>query len=139
MPADDLDAELKIFLRVHATSYEQLEILLYLRSAQRDWSAEELARELRLNGSATESALETLQEKNLIVARAPTGEGVLRFAYQAQGKPADQVLERIAHELQERPATLLRVLSAHALERLRTRAAYAFADAFVLRKDKSDG
>ncbi|MBS0579656.1 MAG: helix-turn-helix domain-containing protein [Proteobacteria bacterium] len=133
----ELDPEVREFLRAHLRSYEQLEILLALRGAPRNWSLGELALDLGIDDAPASVALETLREAGLV--KAWTVAGARTFSYVARSTTADHILALIARERQERPAALLRVMSEQALERLRTSAAQAFADAFVLRKDKSDG
>jgi len=139
MPGDDVDEEVREFLRANVRSYEQLEILLALRHAPRDWTLAELTRELHLSDTAAAYAIEALQRSGLIEARSAAGGGVRTFSYTATGNTPARVLDLVANDLRDRPATLLRVMSAQAVERVRTGAARAFADAFVLRKDKPDG
>ena len=138
MAADDLPEGVQKLLRDHIESYEQLELLLFLRT-ERDhpWTVEALTVPLRIPASLASLALDELQRAGFVQARAPGAEK--QYVYVAQSDPVEATLNRLAQAYREHPIPILKQMSANAIERVRTAALRTFADAFLLRKDKKDG
>jgi hypothetical protein len=121
----------RVFLREHVPEFEQLEVLLLaVRERDREWTAEEAALRLGLPADVAREALEHLREHGLLDGRcryAPSLEGAAEAVAELQGTYETNRLG------------IVQVMSANALERLRTSTIRTFADAFRLRGDKRDG
>jgi hypothetical protein len=135
---EDLPPDVRALLQEHIDSYEQLEALLLLRRERfEQWTSEGLAARLRIRSEMAETALSHLQSVGLV---GITGAGPARFAYRPANAALDAAVDRLQHEYAERPILVIQLMSANAIERLRTAALHTFADAFVLsKKDKDRG
>lgn len=134
---DDLPDDVRALLHEHIESYEQLEVLLLLRRERyEEWTAEALAARLRVREELVASALEGLKASGLVVA---TSAAPSRFAYRPASSGADATAGRLEREYAERPIRIIQLMSANAIDRVRTAALHTFADAFVLKKKDTDG
>ena len=132
-----LPEDVRALLHEHIESYEQLEVLLLLRRERyEEWTAEALAARLRVRGELVRSALEGLKASGLVVA---TGVAPSRFAYRPASSGVDAAAGRLDREYAERPIRIIQLMSANAIDRVRTAALHTFADAFVLKKKDTDG
>ncbi len=135
MTADELPEDVQRLLRDQIESYEQLELLLLLRTElDHPWTAEALSSRLRIPASLVVAALDELQTARLVEAR-PLG-AARQYAYVPQSPHAEATLGRLVQAYREHPIPVLKQMSANAIERVRTAALRTFADAFILRKDK---
>ncbi|MGH8316512.1 MAG: hypothetical protein ACREUL_00845 [Steroidobacteraceae bacterium] len=136
--AGDLPEDVHALLREHIESYEQLEILLLLRRERyEDWTPQGLTTRLRLPAELIESALTGLKASGLVEATG--ADPTPRFAYRPASSGLDAAVGRLEREYSERPISIIKLMSANAIERVRTAALHTFADAFVLKKDKNRG
>lgn len=134
---DDLPEDVRALLHEHIESYEQLEILLLLhRERYENWTPQGVTTRLRLPAELIRSALTGLKASGLVEA---TGADPARFAYRPASSGLDAAVGRLAREYSERPISIIKLMSANAIERLRSAALHTFADAFVLKKDKNSG
>jgi len=134
--AGELPEDVRALLHEHIESYEHLETLLLLRRERYEqWTSETLAARLRVRPELIESALASLKASGLVetLGVAPT-----RFAYRPASSGLDGAVGRLAREYAERPILIIQLMSANAIERLRTAALHTFADAFVLHKKDND-
>jgi hypothetical protein len=136
--AGDLPEDVRALLHEHIESYEQLEILLLLRRERyEDWTPQGLATRLHLRAELIESALAGLKASGLV--QATGADPMPRFAYRPASSGLDAAVGRLDREYSERPISIIQLMSANAIERVRTAALHTFADAFVLKKDKTRG
>src|SRR5262245_47504134 len=134
--SDALPQEVQDLLRGAVESYEHLAILLLAhRERLRGWSAVELAETLSIPPQLTQSAVSGLHAAELL--RADSKEVPPQYRYAASGA-TDAAIARLALEYTQNPARVVRLLSAIAIERVRTSAVRTFADAFVLKKKDPD-
>lgn len=134
---DDLPEDVRALLNEHIESYEQLEVLLLLRRERyEEWTVEGLAARLHVREELVRSALEGLKAGGLVVATSATPPP--RFAYRPTSSGLDAAAGRLDREYAERPIRIIQLMSANAIERVRTAALHTFADAFVLKKKDSD-
>jgi hypothetical protein len=132
IPADILD-----LLRHRVSSLEELEILLLLRrTSGRAWEVFEIARELGLTDSIVENTLAALRSAGFF-AVAGSGPNLV-WRYAPASAESSALLDRLAQVYDDRRLEVMRLLSTQALERVRTSAVRAFADAFVIGR-KRDG
>jgi hypothetical protein len=135
--ADDLAEDVRALLHEHIESYEQLEVLLLLRRERyEDWTAAALAARLHVREELIGSALERLKAGGLVAltATAPAP----RFAYRPASSGLDAAAGRLDREYAERPIRIIQLMSANAIDRVRTAALHTFADAFILKKKDDD-
>jgi hypothetical protein len=134
MSTEPFSEPVRQLLRDAMTSFERLEVLLFLRrSAPAAFAASGISQNLHIQVELVAEALEGLAQFGLL-ARGPE-DGLFRFA------PA-QRLERTAEELaaayRDQSAAVLSTMSIDAIARIRSGPMKAFADAFVLGKRKDD-
>ncbi len=133
----DLPEDVRAMLHEHVESYEQLEVLLLLRRERyEEWTVTGLAARLHVREELVDSALEGLRRAGLvaITGAAPAP----RFVYRPASSGLDAAASRLDREYAERPIKIIQLMSANAIERLRTAALHTFADAFVLKKNDKD-
>ncbi len=133
---DDLPEDVRALLHEHIETYEQLETLLLLRRERYEqWTSEGLAARLRVRGELIAPALAGLEASGLVQAAGLTP---TRLAYRPASPGLDAAAGRLEREYAERPILIIQLMSANAIERLRTATLHTFADAFVLKKKGKD-
>lgn len=138
MEESELPEDVCALLCAHIESYEQLEILLELRRERtRSWSAHELSSRLHLSSPLAAGALASLQARSLVRALPPRPDP--KYAYSPPSPAVDAAVGNLAQQYAEHPLRVIKLMSANAIERVRTAALHTFADAFILRKDKDRG
>jgi hypothetical protein len=130
--SNDLPEDVRQFIADHIESVEQLEILLLLHQhGGRVWTAESVARELRI---APLSAGERLDE----LARASILSRIQGSATEYRYAPGSASLQAavsgLATAYSERRVTVINFIFSKPVDKIRT-----FADAFRLRKDDDNG
>lgn len=136
---DDLPEDVRALLHGHIESYEQLEVLLLLRRERyEDWTTEGLSARLHVREELVSSAVEGLEASGLVTMTRTAP--IPRFAYRPTSSGLDAAAGRLDREYAERPIRIIQLMSANAIDRVRTAALHTFADAFVLKeKDTDDG
>jgi hypothetical protein len=135
--ADDLPEDVRALLHEHIESYEQLEVLLLLRRERYEqWTVAGLVARLHTRAELIASALEGLKTSGLVAATGAASEP--HFAYRPASSGIDAAAGRLEREYAERPIRIIQLMSANAIDRVRTAALHTFADAFVLKKKDTD-
>lgn len=135
---DDLPADVRALLHEHIETYEQLEVLLLLRRERyEEWTLPAVAARLHVREELIGSAVERLKSGGLVAAVSAAG--AVRFVYRPASPGLDAATGRLDREYAERPIRIIQLMSANAIERVRTAALHTFADAFVLKKKDDDG
>jgi hypothetical protein len=116
------------------TSFERLEVLLFLRKRAPDaFTAATIAQSLHIQPDLAAEAADGLADQGLLVLKA----GSFRFAPRT---PALQcAVEELAAAYRDHSAAVLSTMSINAIERIRSGPMKAFADSFVFGKRKNDG
>lgn len=129
MSSTGLSDRVTRFIGEHIDSVEQLEVLLLLRrAAGQEWTADDVARELRIAAASAGGRLEDLERRG-ILARSDGKAGAFRYSPQ-KGEVDDSVGD-LAAAYAERRVTVINLIFSRPNERIRT-----FADAFrVWRRD----
>ena len=136
--AEDLPEDVRALLHEHIETYEQLEVLLLLRRERyEEWTIAALAARLRVRDELIGSAVDRLKSGGLVAA--VSGAGAVRFAYRPGSSGLDAAAGHLDREYAQRPLRIIQLMSANAIERVRTAALHTFADAFVLKKKDDDG
>jgi predicted transcriptional regulator len=109
----------------HIDSVEKLEILLLLRGeSDREWTSQEVSRELRRNPASTARGLQQLAKSGLV---AGSGASAYRF------DPADRALvgrvQRLAETYATRRPSVIQLIASNPMDSVTT-----FADAFRFRR-----
>jgi hypothetical protein len=124
--------EVRQFLVDHVDSVMQLELMLLLQSEPgRQWSGPDIAAELRVDTTWVAAQLDDLCRRQVLICH---GGPTARYQF----GPADPAVAQTVRMLASRYAThrvsIISMIFSKPADRLRN-----FADAFRLRKDKSDG
>lgn len=134
--AGDLPEDVRALLHEHIESYEQLETLLLLRRERHgEWTGRAVAERLRVREELIETGLASLEASGLVQSDGGTS---ARFAYRPASPRLETAVGRLEREYAQRPILIIQLMSANAIERLRTAALHTFADAFVLKKKDKD-
>jgi predicted ArsR family transcriptional regulator len=134
---DDLAEDVRALLHEHIESYEQLELLLLLRRERHEESTvAALAARLHIREELVAAALQALEAGGLVAITGTAPE--VRFAYRPASSGVDAAAGRLQREYAERPIRIIQLMSANAIDRVRTAALQTFADAFVLKKKDTD-
>lgn len=129
--------EVRALLRERIESYEQLEMLFALRNDRREQTAAQMSARFGIDRTLAQTALAELHTHGLVQARGRGAEP--RYLYAPASPALEETIGHLARLYVEQPIAVLRILSANAIKRVRTGALRAFADAFILRKDKDRG
>ncbi len=112
----------------HIHSIEQLEVLLLARrTADRDWSAEEVARELTTLPDSASTRLDDLAGRGFLVVADDVGP---RFRYDTRDQERDRVVGELEDAYARRRVSVTSMIFSKPSENIRT-----FADAFRIRKE----
>lgn len=138
MQSSELTEDVRAFLHDHIESYEQLELLLLLRhEPDAYWTEETLSVRLSIPSSLVSAALDELQTAGFILGNRQRSDK--RYRYVAQRESLEATIGRLADKYRDQPMPVIKVMSANAIDRVRTAALRTFADAFILRKEKPRG
>jgi hypothetical protein len=133
-----IPADLPAFVRAHLETYEQLRVLELLGHEPASSSTEDqISDRLNLTPTLARAALDSLCRSCLVEARLENG--MTRFAYAPASLHLDHSVKKLFEAYKLQPVEIIKLMSANAIERVRTAALHAFADAFVLGKDKGNG
>ena len=117
----------------HIDSVEQLEILLLLhKDSARAWSAEAVARELRVSPISAGDRLKELMRAGILVRVEGVGSGA-EYRYAPDSPKLAEAVNGLASAYTERRVTVINLIFSKPVDKIRT-----FADAFRLRKDDDD-
>lgn len=126
----------RAFLRDYIDSFESLEVLLLLRRERTACAAKELCMRLGTHAPLIDDALASLVRARLV----NTDRNVLTlYAYADEDSARDGIIGSLESIYRDEPIQIMQLMSTNAIERLRTSTIRAFADAFVVRKDKGRG
>jgi len=128
--------ELRVFLRDHVSSFEELEALLFfMRAPRRPWSPVDVAVAINLQDDLVQGAIEALIASNGILERTSQAEKGQAFRY-APPAELEPVLAKLQRAYDEQRMRIVQIMSANAIERVRSSAARQLADAFRLERNK---
>jgi hypothetical protein len=137
MASNELPEDLKRLLTAHIESYEHLAILVFLYGERpRAFTSAALSDSLKISAGLVSAALASLQQAHLV--RAPSASPP-HYAYDDSNPALAASVEVLAREYAENPVRIIQLMSSNAIERVRTAALHAFADAFIFKKDPGDG
>jgi hypothetical protein len=100
------------------------------------WSLDTLAAGARIPEPVAADALQDLVRSNLVEVDPASRPS--RFRYRPADAASRSAVDALASIYQGNPIQILRVMSAHAIERVRNSAIRTFANAFVWKKGEDD-
>jgi hypothetical protein len=119
------------FLMMHIDSIEKLEVLLLLRNrTERQWTASEVALELRITEASAAARLADLASSGLFVSN---GEVPVAYRYSPAHSDDVRAISELATTYSERRVSVITFIFSKPQERVR-----GFANAFLLRKREDD-
>jgi hypothetical protein len=132
---DGIPARVKQFITDHVDSVMQLEVLLLLAAPDsRAWTASELAQQMRVDAAWVDATLRTMAAKGLVSVNDGAGAGgAAQFKYDPRTAELGAAVNELADAYADRRVTVIGLIFAKPTDKLRS-----FADAFRLRKDRSD-
>jgi hypothetical protein len=129
---DGIQPRVKQFITDHVDSVMQLEMLLLLAGESgKVWTSSDLAQQLRIDPVWVDGQLRAMSAGGLVVTieASPT-----QFRYEPRTPDLAQIVKELAHAYTDRRVTVIGLIFAKPTEKIRS-----FADAFRIRKDRSDG
>lgn len=130
MTAPSITPDIARFVSAFVHSYEHLESLLLLhRDSSRDWSAHEVAETLAVDRERVEPALRELAVAGII--QASPGVAV---RYRGPRETFRELVGGLSYAFEHDKIEVIAAMNRNAVQRLRTDALRAFADAFVIRR-----
>jgi len=130
-----LDATVGQLLSEHVTSYEQLETLLLLHAhSERTWTVAQVAEHIRIDDANVALALMELCSHQLLERDA--GRPVIEYHYNPANGLLAKAVDLLATAYRDQRLEIVRLMSANAIERMRSTAARTFSDAFLLKGKK---
>lgn len=121
----------------HVDSFEKLEILMLLgQDATRAWTVSDVRNRLNLPMSAARSALDELFVSNLLDARVGEERA---FRYAPRSQQLANAVNDLASAYEQDPLAVTSFMAKTSLERLRSTATRAFADALRLQAPSERG
>jgi hypothetical protein len=126
-----ITSRVKQFITDYVESVMQLEVLFLLAEPPKKvWTANELAQQLRIDVVWVEAQLRDMVDKGL-AAVEPSGTA---FRYAPRTPELAATVTELAHAYTDRRVTVIGLIFSKPVDKIRS-----FADAFRLRKDRSDG
>jgi hypothetical protein len=131
-------ARVQAFLAASVETYEELEVLLLLRGKrEHEWTVDEIVAVLRLRAGTIEAACVALGDAGLL--RESIESRGRAYGYAPRDAALDDAVAALARMYAEDRLAIVKMMSANAIERIRTAAMRTFAEAFVIGKDKKGG
>ena len=133
----EVDTEVRRLLFEHVTTYEQLEALLLAHARPRQaWTVTAVADALRIDvPNALASLVELVAHRLLVTDANPSAP---QYRYAAAGTDMGRAVDQLALAYSGKRLEIIKLMSANAIERMRSSTARAFSDAFIFRRKKDD-
>lgn len=131
MADDGISNEVKSFIKKNISSIEQLEVLLLLyRDPSREWTAEELSKELYVSPEAAVNRLNDFCMRGFCVSNAAD---VPRYRFNPGMGHLDSVIRDLRTAYEQRRVRVINLIFSSPSDHLRS-----FSDAFKFRKDDEE-
>ena len=137
MAEQSLPSRVEQFIGDHVDSVMQLEVLLLLAEQPgKVWTAAELAQQLRIDVAWVDAQLRAMVAGGLATVddSGAGGGGGPAFRYAPRTAELSATIDELARAYADRRVTVIGLIFSKPIDKLRS-----FADAFRLRKDRSDG
>ena len=134
MTDDGIPSRVKQFITDHLDSVMQLEVLLLLAgSPGKVWTAPELAQQLRIDAAWVDGQLRAMAAGGLVAVGEQPGPAPAQFRFEPRTPELAQTIDELSHAYADRRVTVIGLIFAKPTDKLRS-----FADAFRIRKDRTD-
>ena len=132
MAENGVPREVNDFLVDNIDTVLELELLLLLRAEPaRQWTADDLAKELKIDATFAAEQMAKFHQRGLL---ARTDAPAAAYRYAPQSPQLDATVAAVATAYATHRVTIIGLIFSKPTSNLKT-----FADAFRIRKDKSDG
>jgi DNA-binding IclR family transcriptional regulator len=112
----------------------QLEVLLLLAgSPGKVWTAPDLAQQLRIDAAWVDGQLRTMTAGGLVAVSEQSGPAPAQYRFEPRTPELAHAVDELAHAYADRRVTVIGLIFAKPTDKLRS-----FADAFRIRKDRTD-
>jgi hypothetical protein len=129
MALDNIQNEIRSFIKANIESVDQLRILLFLRnSPEQEWNVLGVSVKLYLRPEVATAELAKLEARGFLISR---GEPKY-YRYKPQSPYLEDMVKELARLDREHPVTLIKLIYSMSKD------IQAFADAFKLRKDDKE-
>jgi DNA-binding MarR family transcriptional regulator len=130
---DEIPEEVRKLIAEHIVSVEQLEVLLLVRErCGEPWTPEGISEVIRTSASSAGQRLRDLEARGFLSSEGDE-DGKARYRFVPGGR-WEHALERLAALYAERHYTVIELIFSKPIQNLRV-----YSDAFLFRKDPSDG
>jgi hypothetical protein len=130
---EGIPQEVRAFITEHIDSVLQLELLLLLHTKRSDdFSAAEVVAELRIDPAWAVRQLDDFCARGILAC--PEAEAPRRYRYAPKSPQTDAAIARLEQPYADRRVSVISLIFSKPTDKLRS-----FADAFRVRKEKSDG
>jgi hypothetical protein len=127
-----ISQDVKDFIATHIDSVEQLEVLLLLQNdATQEWSAESLAKELRIDAAWAGARLIDLFGRGLLSVRESPD---FLYHFNPKFSQSTRIVSQLAETYAQRRVSVINLIYSKPLDNI-----LVFAEAFRLKKEKPDG
>jgi DNA-binding IscR family transcriptional regulator len=128
----DLSESLKKLLHDSLGSLDELAVIMFLYThPQSDWTCSAIAQELKTPEPLVSQALIALQRGNLLIT-IPGAAGETLFRRHPTETAVSETLSELIGCYRANPLEVVKILTANAIERMRTSALRTFANSFLL-------
>jgi predicted transcriptional regulator len=132
---DSAPPSLAQFLSERVTTYEELEVLLFLVAEGKPMTASELSARVGVHEAAARTAAQALAARGLLDAL--DSESVPRYAYSPENPCAEDV-DLLVRMYRTERMTIVELMARNALSRIRAAALHTFAEAFRIHRKNDD-
>jgi predicted transcriptional regulator len=127
--SDGISDNVKKFIFEYINSLEQLEVLLLLQAKwDKEWSAEEVSKELRIDASSAQARLDDLCEHE-ILTRGKASPAAYR--YNPKKSDLDRAINELVDAYARQRVTVITQIFSKPIDKIRT-----FSDAFKFKKEE---
>jgi predicted transcriptional regulator len=138
MSSDDVPENVRALLRDHLESFEQLELLLFLKQhPDVRYSAKELASHCEISLQAANDALGSLTKSGFV--KSIGTEVAYVYSSAIIDKSIDHAIGSLSTIYSRQNLAIIRLMATNSVDRVRAAALRAFTDSFIIRKGKDRG
>ncbi|MFO0664842.1 MAG: hypothetical protein U0174_12875 [Polyangiaceae bacterium] len=130
---ESMSIDVREFLRAHIASFEELEILVFLIRNEADVTTAQIEEALPIRASMVDAAILSLVRSSVAEEVGPN-----RYRYAPSTQALESTTRKLAQAYAERPVTVIKALTADAIDRLRSSAVHTFVDPAIVRKKSAE-
>ncbi len=135
MSKDELSSEVRRFLYERVSTYEQLEVLIWLAEHPEGAKLDVIESMLGASGVVAEEALTGLIEAGLVTRSTRDG----TYHYQPADPELDSLTKQLIRTYRASRFAVVKAMTDNSLQRLRGSTLHTFAECFLIGGPKKDG